>query len=182
MTEKGRQVIELRLARIQELFELPQSDLFSEYRNFLTGIDLCISELRGRRSRRPVRLEITLPPSEVEPDLAPRVGQALQRYCDHRVRYNRRERRAVRIDGVSALRIGVPIAGLGLLVSESASGNLVGDQLGWVLVWIGLWFPLDQMLFYADVYGRENRVLSLLRDAEVVIGPHRVSSVPIADR
>ena len=45
----------------EDMFELTQTDLFSEYRNFLTGIDFCIGELRARRSRRPVRLEIHLP-------------------------------------------------------------------------------------------------------------------------
>ncbi len=59
--ESGVQVIRLRLMRAREMFELSQTDLFSEYRNFLTGIDFCLSELRGRRSARPVRLEILLP-------------------------------------------------------------------------------------------------------------------------
>ena len=47
------QVIELRLMRAHDMFEMPQTDLFSEYRNFLTGVDFCLSELRGRRSWRP---------------------------------------------------------------------------------------------------------------------------------
>ena len=56
-----RQTIELRLMHAEDMFELTQTDLFSEYRNFLTGIDFCIGELRARASRRPVRLEIHLP-------------------------------------------------------------------------------------------------------------------------
>ena len=47
------QVIELRLMQASDMFEMPHADLFSEYRNFLTGVDFCISELRGRPSRRP---------------------------------------------------------------------------------------------------------------------------------
>jgi len=35
---------------------MPSTDLFSEYRNFLTGVEICLSELRSRRSGRPVRL------------------------------------------------------------------------------------------------------------------------------
>ena len=64
--ESGFQVIRLRLMRAREMFELSPTDLFSEYRNFLTGVDFCLSELRGRRSARPVRLEILLPPEEIE--------------------------------------------------------------------------------------------------------------------
>src|SRR6204780_635171 len=60
------QVIELRLMQASDMFEMPHTDLFSEYRNFLTGVDFCISELRGRPSRRPVRLEIRLPAEEMD--------------------------------------------------------------------------------------------------------------------
>jgi len=40
-----------------------------------------------------------------------------------------------------------------------------------VLGWIGLWFPLDALLFYPFTYSRENRVLRLLAEADVVVRP-----------
>jgi hypothetical protein len=43
--------------------------------------------------------------------------------------------------------------------------------------WLAVWYPLDQFFFYPLTYGRENRVLALLRDAAVTIGPHEVSSL-----
>jgi hypothetical protein len=174
------QIIELRLMRATDMFEMPQADLFSEHRNFLTGIDFCISELRSRRSRRPVRLEIGLPAEEIDDDVGERLSRTLRRYCKHRIRYNRRETRAIRIDGVSAFRIGVPVSALGFVMVGAAthirpSGgavNLITDHLGWVLMWVGLWFPLDELLFYPLGYGREDRVLRLLSEAEVVVAPH----------
>jgi hypothetical protein len=39
-------------------------------------------------------------------------------------------------------------------------------------VWVGLWFPLDTILFTPLSYGRENRVLARLRNASVVVEPH----------
>ena len=184
--ESQVQVIELRLMRLQDMFEMPQTDLFSEYRNFLTGIDFCISELRARRSRRPVRLEIRLPPEEIEDRTAEQMTRTLRRYCKHRVRYNRRESRALRIGGVSAFRVGLPAVVLGLaMVGEAttirpSAGALhtIVDHVGWVLMWLGMWFPLDQLLFYPLAYGREDRVLRLLQNAEVVIAPHRPAQVP----
>lgn len=163
--------------RAQDMFEMPQADLFSEYRNFLTGIDFCISELRSRRSRRPVRLEIHLPATEIDDGMAERLSRTLRRYCTHRIHYNRREARAIRIDGSSAFRIGVPVAALGFAMVGAAtdirpSGGavaLITDHLGWILMWVGLWFPLDELLFYPLGYGRENRVLRLLSEAEVVV-------------
>jgi hypothetical protein len=175
-----RQVVQLRLQRLEDMFEMPQADLFSEYRNFLTGVDFCISTLRSRRSRRPVLLDISLPPGLIEDGQVDRVKRTLKRYCDHRISYNRRERRAVRFDGLSAWRVGLPIAVLGLLVMIWATQidpseevrRLVIDHFGFVLAWIGVWYPLDQFFFYPLGYGRENRVLGLLREADVTIRPY----------
>ncbi len=178
---RERQVIELRLIQARDMFEMPSTDLFSEYRNFLTGVDFCLSELRARRSRRPVRLEIRLPPESIDDEVAERLARTLRRYCNHRIRYNRRESQAQRVGGVSALRIGIPVSALGLVVAAAATrirpaggaANLVTDHLGWVLAWIGLWFPIDQFLFYPLAYRRESRVLSLLAGAELDVTPHR---------
>lgn len=175
--ESTSEVIQLRLARANEMFELPQTDLFSEYRNFLTGVDFCLSEMRGRWSFGPVRLEIYLPPEEIDDGLAERIRRTLGRYCDHRIRYNRRESSSQRYGGVSALRIGVPICVAGLLLTllsghllpSGSVSDTLAEQFGWVLVWIGLWFPLDQLIFYPLSYVRETRVLRVLSEAEVVV-------------
>jgi hypothetical protein len=173
-------VIHLRLARISDMFEMPQTDLFSEYRNFLTGVDLCLSELRSTNLHRPVRLEIELPPSAIDENARPeRFNPTLRRYCDHRIRYDVKERRAMRLGGMSALRIGLPLAIVGLVLTawstHRADGSeitAVVDHIGWVLAWLGLWFPLDQVLFYPLSYRREERALQRLRDAEVVISAY----------
>jgi hypothetical protein len=175
------QVIELRLMQASDMFEMPHADLFSEYRNFLTGVDFCISELRGRPSRRPVRLEVRLPAEEIDDGLAGRLARTLHRYCDHRIRYNRREGQAQRVGGVSALRVGVPVTAAGLALTVAATrirpstsaANIVTDHIGWVLAWIGLWFPIDQFLFNPLAYRRESRVLRLLARAEIDVQPHR---------
>jgi hypothetical protein len=174
--ERGRgKLIELRLNRAEDMFALAQTDLFSEYRNYLTGVEYCISLLRSQRLRSPVRLQLSLPPAEVKDDMADRFSVALRRYCNQRIRYNERERRAVRLGGVRALAVGVPIVVLGylLVVFEGRlvgpSGNIVWDTTGWVFVWLGIWFPLDTFFFSPLGYGRENRALEYLRDAEITV-------------
>ena len=174
--ERGRgKLIELRLNRAEDMFALAQTDLFSEYRNYLTGVEYCISLLRSQRLRSPVRLQLSLPPAEVKDDMADRFSVALRRYCNLRIRYNERERRAVRLGGVRALAVGVPIVVLGylLVVFEGRlvgpSGNIVWDTTGWVFVWLGIWFPLDTFFFSPLGYGRENRALEYLRDAEITV-------------
>jgi len=175
MTRGRGQAIELRLNRAEDMFALAQTDLFSEYRNYLTGVEYCISLLRSQRLRSPVRLQLSLPPAEVKDDMADRFSVALRRYCNQRIRYNERERRAVRLGGVRALAVGVPIVVLGylLVVFEGRlvgpSGNIVWDTTGWVFVWLGIWFPLDTFFFSPLGYGRENRALEYLRDAEITV-------------
>ena len=51
MSRTRSQVIELRLNQAEEMFALAQTDLFSEYRNYLTGVEYCISVLRSQRLR-----------------------------------------------------------------------------------------------------------------------------------
>ncbi len=179
METAERRVVTLHLNHASEMFEMPQSDLFSEYRNFLTGVDYCISEMRSRRDKTPIRLEISLPEAEVDAGVTERIGRTMRRYCDHRIDYNIRERRASRFDGAASLWVGIPIAALGMFVvilgakitNPSDNGGLVLNTGGWILAWVGLWFPLDSILFTPLGYGRENQVLRLLRDAEVVIRP-----------
>lgn len=181
MYHAREQLIRLRLTRAEEMFALAQTDLFSDYRNYLTGVEYCISLLRSRVMRGPVRVELSLPPSEFEEGLGDRVSVALRRYCDQRISYNERERRAVRLSGLWSLWIGVPIVVLGYLlvifagklVGSTGNVNLVFDTTGWVLVWVGIWFPLDTVFFTPLGYGRENRVLQYLRDAEVSVATWR---------
>jgi len=180
MTDRAPQVISLSLTSPEDMFVLAQTDLFSEYRNFMTGLEYCISMLRSRPARGPVRIELSLPSDRIEEGMNQRIGRTLARYCDHRIAYNQRERRAVRLDGVFSLWIGIPIAVLGFLlvivktsiVGATGNANLALDSGGWVLVWVGLWFPLDTLLFTPLSYGRENRVLGRLRSASVVVEPH----------
>jgi hypothetical protein len=175
MDRRKHQVIELFLNRPEEMFFLAQTDLFSEYRNLLTGVEYSISLLRSQHARRPVRLQLALPPEQVDDDLGGRLSVALRRYCDQRISYNQRERRAVRLGGLWSLRIGVPIVVIGylLVIFETSlvgsRGNIVLDTTGWVLVWVGVWFPLDTLFFSPLAYGRENHALRHLRDAEILV-------------
>jgi hypothetical protein len=180
MATSSPQVISLSLTSPEEMFVLAPADLFSEYRNFMTGLEYCISVLRSRHSKEPVRIDLALPPEQISDALDQRIGRTLTRYCDHRIAYNQRERRAVRFDGVFSLWVGLPLVVLGFLlviikssiVGATGNANLVVDSAGWVLVWVGLWFPLDTLLFTPLSYGRENRVLKRLRTADIIIEPH----------
>jgi hypothetical protein len=170
----GQQVISLRLEYLSELFDLPETGLFNYGRDnyYLTGIDFAISELRGRPySRRPVRLEISVPATEVVPGGDHAVARAVRSYCRARIRYNCSERRGALSDGVAALKIGLPVAAVGIVLATIFPTGFAGDVFGAVLAWVGLWYPLDQLLFYPSECTRENRSVRLLEFAEVALLP-----------
>jgi hypothetical protein len=178
--ESGRnqaEVIELDLARAVDMFERPQVELGSGHGTFQPGIELCIAELQSRPAGRPVHLELTLPESEISDGLAERLAVTMRRYCDERSYANDCYRRSTQRSGVRALRIGLPVTLLGLAITAIAfhigdsddPQTAVIDILGWVLAWLGLWYPFDKLIFYASDFVRENRALEELRDADITI-------------
>jgi len=183
MRRERSQVIELQLNSAEDMFSLASTDLFSEYRNYLTGVEYCISVLRSRPIPRAVELRLSLPPAALDATLADRIRPVLRRYCDQRISYNTRERRAIRWGGMLSLWVGVPLALTGylLVIFEhrlvGQSGNIVLDTTGWVLVWVGVWYPLDTMFFTPLTYMREIRALRRLRDAEISVTAVRRASL-----
>ena len=101
----------------------------------------------------------------------------LHRYCDERMRHNASARSATIRSGWRAFRIGLPVTFVGLTITAGATkiGDIddalraVVDILGWVLAWVGLWYPFDKILFYPLDIVRENRALATLSQAEVRI-------------
>jgi hypothetical protein len=172
-------VIQLNLARVVDMFERPTVELGSSRGTFQPGIDLCIAELEGRPTGRPVHVEITLPPSEIDDGLEERLAVTMRRYCDERTYTNTCKRRSTQRSGLRALRIGLPVTLFGLAITALAFNvgdsddpqTAVVDIIGWVLAWLGLWYPFDKLFFYATDYVRENRALDALRDARVTVVP-----------
>jgi hypothetical protein len=179
-------VIQVDLARAADMFERPTVELGSSRGTFQPGIDLCIAELEGRPTGRPVHLEITFPRSEISDGLDERLAVTMRRYCDEQSYTNTCKRRSTQRSGVRALRIGLPVTLFGLAITAAAfhvgdgddPQTAVIDTVGWVLAWLGLWYPFDKLIFYASDYVRENRALDALRDARVTVVPRDVAASP----
>jgi hypothetical protein len=170
-------VIHVRLGRPDDMFRTSEPDVMSPHWRSETGIDYCISELRSRRSRRPVRLELELPSPELDSEMPARIRRTLTRYCEERIGRNERERRIARRDAYSALKVGIPVAIIGLAIAVATAVAQTQDDFtlpnlaGWVLAWVGLWYPLDAILFSSVTPKRENAVLARLQNADVVMKP-----------
>jgi hypothetical protein len=142
-------VIALDLDRAVDMFEPPTVHLGSGHGTFQPGIDLCVAELEGQPTGRPVQIELMLPESEISDDLEERLAVTMRRYCDERSYKNTCHRRSTQRSGVRALRVGLPITLLGLAITAVAfhigdsddPQTAVVDIIGWVLAWLGLWYP-----------------------------------------
>jgi hypothetical protein len=175
-------VIALDLDRAVDMFETPTVHLGSDHGTFQPGIDLCVAELEGRPTGRLVQIELMLPESEISDDLEERLAVTMRRYCDERSYKNTCHRRSTQRSGVRALRVGLPITLLGLAITAIAFHTGDGDDpqtavvdiIGWVLAWLGLWYPFDKLIFYASDYVRENRALETLRDAQITVVPRSI--------
>ena len=170
-------VITLDLDRVVDMFERPALEVGSEHGSFQPGIDRCVAEIAGRPIGHAVRLEVTLPAAEITPGLEERLATSMRRYCDERSHTNEYRRRSMQRSGVRALRIGLPVTLFGLAITAFAfhvgdgddPQTAVVDTVGWVLAWLGLWYPFDKIIFYPSDYVRENRALAALRDAKITI-------------
>ena len=170
--------LDIVLDDLDELFVAPVADPFAGHVEYLCGVDRAIADLRSRKGTDPVPIRLSLPAEEIREDTVTRVREALIRCCDHHIDANRRDRHAARRDGWGSLRIGLPITILGFLLIAMSSEANVGEQevddvllehLGWVIAWVGLWFPVDQIAFGPLSFGRDNRAWRRLRDAEVTV-------------
>lgn len=170
-------VISLSLSHVGEMFDAIPSDPLAEDRLFESGVDHCLSVLRSHPLRGPIRLEVTLPAASIDSETPGQLTRSLHRYCDQRMAANHRSVQATRLEGFQTLFIGVPLVVAGLLivfmasqlVEEHGNPNLVLQTIGGVLAWVGLWFPLDTMVFTPQALLRENRVLRRLRKAELSV-------------
>jgi hypothetical protein len=170
------QQIEITLDSADEMFVIAPADHFSEFRNFMTGLEYSISVLRSRPSSRPVVITVRLPEHEITEGIEAQLSRTMGQYCEHRISYNRREARAVRLDGFSAMKVGLPVAIAGGLVALLRSKTLGGiihasEIAGGVVMWVGLWYPLDTIFFTPLGFSRENAALGRLRDATFVVEP-----------
>ena len=147
--------VNLRLKRPEDLFVKPDvTPLSADYQDYsyTSGLEFIYGELYGARRARPVAATIALPPECLEPDLAGRLSQAVDRYCRGRVAEVSHEINALRARGQRGLLFGIVALVMllavsrPLLESQSAWLNIVGDGIV-AGAWVAIWFPLDTLIF-----------------------------------
>jgi hypothetical protein len=143
------------------------------------GVDELLGELLGRpRIRRARRVVLTLPASApADPGTAAWLEAGLRRWCAARTERVERESRAQWRQGLWALRSGLVLFVVGLVLSTGflepdvpgVLQDLFGNGVFSVVAWIGLWYPLDLLFFARSPAHREMRALDALATMPVEV-------------
>ncbi|MCD2197750.1 hypothetical protein LQ327_30705 [Actinomycetospora endophytica] len=143
------------------------------------GVDEILGELLGRpRVRRSRRVVLTLPTAALDDtELPGRLETGLRRWCAARTERIERESRAQWRQGLWALRSGLALFVIGLVLSTELLQpdvpqflqDLLGNGVFSVIAWIGLWYPLDLLFFARSPAKREMRALDALATLPVVV-------------
>ena len=181
MTRGNFEQGELRIELMEpdELFEPRRSHIMDGEFAVDSGIDRISSELGATSLRNPPRLAILLPPEHVNPLTESRIREALRHYCETGIRQVENELAAVHRDGWQTLLFGALLLAAGLALSEavlnsgwpSALRNFFGDGLFLVAAWVGLWYPLDTLIYAGRPYRAERKVLRAIRALDVAVRP-----------
>src|SRR5579884_3560 len=117
--------IKVHLDNIQDLFVVPAADPFSENLRFVSGVEFIKSELKPEMLMSGARTKATifLPKKAIEHDLAGSIKDALNRYCQFKVRQNEKTMVALRRDALKALSLGVLFLASGDLLSVLLAGT-----------------------------------------------------------
>lgn len=157
----------------------PSADLLSPQARLQSGIDDLLLQLRAQRLTRIRHVTVLLPAAEITDSTSQRLHRAVRRYCELRLRENELSRRVARRDGVAAFGIGLVLFGFGLWLSTVFSAKdlpttvqqLLGNGVFLVIAWVGLWYPLDTLVFTGQPLKREQRALITLSRARLDLVP-----------
>jgi hypothetical protein len=171
--------IKVHLDNIQDLFAAPAGDPFSENLRFVSGVEFIKSELNPEMLKPGARTRTTifLPKEAIEHNLAGKVKDALNRYCQFKVLQNEKTIAALRRDALKALFLGILFLVSGDFLSEILTGmmfsprflnTLISDGFS-IAFWVMLWRPADFFIFDLSAYGRENKIYKCMMEMEIIV-------------
>jgi hypothetical protein len=186
MTPPPGKDIVIRLDTIDELFNAPDINPFSDEEVDVLGEPAILRAVRRLQARRirnwaGVRLIIALPPDQITPDLDVRTQQALHRYAEAKIEDNKLQIRLSRVRSLIGLAIvtalSVAVMGVAYLLFNSVFGGASDTVKGVVaasisvFVWVILWDPMEKLLFDWVQPRLENNILRKLQEIDVVVRP-----------
>jgi len=167
----------LHLQDVVHLFEEPDITPFSSYYrtySFKAGMDYIVGELYAHPRAQRIKLNLILPPDQIDPGLLDRTYQAIEKYSIAWMRDAEQDMAKVRYRGVRAAIAGV----IGMLVFFSAALWLEGQDIFvekvlanglFVAGWVLLWRPIEMLIFDVWDFSLERKAYQALRNIVVEI-------------
>ena len=142
------------------------------------GIDQIRDELDARPLPALLEAVIVLPRAQLKPDLSGDFARAVERYCQMGIAKAESEIRMLRREGIRTLLIGLSLFVVFVSIAEalvhtslpSPVKNFLGaDGLFIVVGWVGLWYPIETLLYSPRPYRREIAVLQTIRRMRIEV-------------
>jgi hypothetical protein len=144
------------------------------------GIDQIREELDAHSLPDSLATVIVLPRAQVKPGLSSDIARAVERYCEMGIAKAENEIRMLRREGIRTLLIGLSLFVVFVSIAEavvradlpSPVRNFLGeDGLFIVVGWVGLWYPIETLLYSHRPYRREIAVLQTIRRMQIEVRP-----------
>jgi hypothetical protein len=130
-----------------------------------------------------MRLVLLLPPKEMEPDLEAKVRSGIQRFCTLKIEDNNNKLRFLRqlwwrsaFNGVLFLAVCILLANLfgsdWLPFLPSLFKSILAEGFT-IIGWVGLWHPVETLLYDWIPIARENDVYQFIRAMDIEILPQK---------
>jgi hypothetical protein len=142
------------------------------------GIEQIHDELDSSALPEKLATVIVLPRAQIKPDLAGEISRAVRRHCEMGIRRAEEEVRLLRREGFRTLLIGLALFVIFVSLAEalvhtglpSPVRNFLGeDGLFIVVGWVGLWYPIETLLYSPRPHRQEKAILQTMRDMQIEV-------------
>jgi len=165
-------LIELRLANVGQLFNTMDPSPFHERDLDHDAEEFIVGWAREHDSLSQLKIRIVLP-GPAEPALPDKIAESIRHYFDYRAKMTRRDLQELFREGRVSLVIGlaflaVTVALRSLVPAGEGAAAWIREGLN-ICGWVGLWKPIDTMLYRWWPLRRQGTLQTRLSKAEVVV-------------
>jgi hypothetical protein len=170
----------LELGEADEFFAGSEPNVAAGRPGLPPGIDQIREELEAGSLPDALATVIVLPGAQVKPGLSDDFARAVERYCAMGISKAENEIKHLRREGFRTLLIGLALFFVFVSIAEALvhTGlptpvkNFLGeDGLFIVVGWVGLWYPIETLLYSHRPYRQEIAVLQLIRRMQIEVRP-----------
>ena len=170
----------LELGEADEFFAGSEPNVAAGRPGLPPGIDQIREELDARSLPDALATVIVLPSAQLKPGLSDDFARAVDRYCAMGISKAENEIKHLRREGFKTLLIGLTLFVVFVAIAEALAHTslpspirnlLAEDGLFIVVGWVGLWYPIETLLYSHRPYRQEIAVLQLIRRMQIEVRP-----------